>query len=138
MRSLAPGRVMNARVRRDRHARSEPCSMKREDKGAGYRIVRLQELILEELRSLFRDDIEDPTLDGVRIVGLVLSADARHARVHYALVDVRQGDTRAPVERALVRATPLLRARIADAIDVKRVPELRFIFDAEQPEGEGA
>lgn len=112
--------------------------MKREDKGAGYRIVRLQELILEELRSLFRDDIEDPTLEGVRIVGLVLSADARHARVHYALAAVRRGDTRAAVERALAAATPLLRARIADAIDVKRVPELRFIFDAAEPEADGA
>jgi len=32
-------------------------------------------------------------------------------------------------ERGLERATPFLRARLADAIELKRVPELRFVYD---------
>ena len=31
--------------------------------------------------------------------------------------------------RAFERATPFLRAQLADAIDLKRVPDLRFVFD---------
>jgi ribosome-binding factor A len=32
-------------------------------------------------------------------------------------------------ERALEHATPFFRARLADAIELKRVPDLRFVFD---------
>ncbi|HWL88674.1 MAG TPA: ribosome-binding factor A [Polyangiaceae bacterium] len=107
--------------------------MRREDEHAGFRHIRLQDLILEELRGLLRDDISDPTLQGVWITALVLSVDYRHARVHFASKAARGEEIpsrRADVEQALARATPFLRARLADAIDIKRVPDLRFVFDA--------
>lgn len=74
-----------------------------------------------------RDDVSDATLADVWITAVVLSVDYRHARVHFALTkDVEQ---RRAVERALVRVAPFLRARLADAIDMKRTPDLRFVFD---------
>jgi len=43
------------------------------------------------------------------------------------------------IERALERATPFLRARLADAVEMKRVPELRFVFDGlAPPDDEGS
>ena len=106
--------------------------MRRDDDSArGHRIVRLRDLILEELRSLLRDDMDDPALDGVAIVELVLSVDARHARVHWALGLGSSAAAAREAERALVRATPFLRARLAEAIEMKRVPELRFVHDGE-------
>lgn len=110
--------------------------MKRDDEGAGagHRHQRLQGLILEELRALLRDDVSDPALASVRITATVLSVDYRQARVHYATLG---GDPSEPgasrtggsTERALGRATAFLRARLADALDLKRVPDLRFLFD---------
>jgi ribosome-binding factor A len=102
--------------------------MRRDEEGAGHRHERVQGLIFEELRALLRDDVSDPRLAPVRITAVVLSVDYRHARVHFALA-IKEVD-RASVERGLVRATPFLRARLADAIDMKRVPDLRFVFDA--------
>jgi ribosome-binding factor A len=67
----------------------------------------------------------------VRITSLVLSVDYRHARVHYVVHGV--GSARADVrhiEARLVRAIPFLRARLGDAIDLKRVPDLTFVLDA--------
>jgi ribosome-binding factor A len=106
--------------------------MKRNDESVGYRHVRLQEMLLEELQGLLRDDVSDPALETVRITALVLSPDYRHARVHFALqLSLEEASQRrVVVERALARATPFLRARLADAIDLKRVPDLRFVFDA--------
>ena len=77
--------------------------------------------MLDELRGLFRDDVEDPALYGVQIAAVVLSVDYRHLRVHYTHAGA--------VDRALERVTPFLRARLADAVDLKRVPELRFVRD---------
>jgi ribosome-binding factor A len=103
--------------------------MKRDEDGAGHRHLRLQRIVLEELRALLRDDVSDPALFAVRITAVILSVDYRHARVHFAWPARAAGD-RNVVDRALVRATPFLRARLADAIDAKRIPDLRFVFDA--------
>lgn len=97
---------------------------------AGHRHARLQGLIREELVSLLRDDVNDPALGDVRIAAVVLSVDYRHARVHFALFSSTNPNAdRDRAERALGRATPFFRARLADAIDLKRVPDLRFVFD---------
>ncbi|AKU98808.1 hypothetical protein AKJ09_05472 [Labilithrix luteola] len=112
----------------------------REERDGGHRHLRLQELVLEELQSLLRDDITDPALVDVEIGAVVLSPDYRHARVHFSLRTplalghaagnpATEAALRGSAERALTRATPFLRARLAEAIDMKRVPELRFVFD---------
>jgi ribosome-binding factor A len=98
----------------------------------GHRHARLQELLLEELRGLLRDDVTDPSLAEVVVRAVVLSADYRHARVHFSLPpthETEEASARAAAERGFSRATAFLRARLADALDLKRVPELRFVFD---------
>jgi ribosome-binding factor A len=103
------------------------------DEGAGHRHARLQELVQRELVALLRDEVADPRLEQVRIASVVLSVDYRHARVHFTVV--RRNDTDhadgGGVGRALERATPFLRGRLAETVDLKRVPELRFVFDGE-------
>jgi ribosome-binding factor A len=104
--------------------------MRREEEGAGHRHLRVQSLIKEELSALLRDDVSDPALAKVRVVGVVLSVDYRNAKVHFVL----SGSPASPesgrnlVEHALARATPFLRARLADAIEMKRVPDLHFVW----------
>ncbi len=110
--------------------------MKREeDESAGYRHARLAGIILDELRALLRDDISDPALGNVRIANIVLSVDYRHARVHFALAGITHDPkgTQIGAERSLARATSFLRARLADSVDLKRVPDLRFVFDGFAP-----
>jgi ribosome-binding factor A len=103
---------------------------------AGYRHGRLERLILDELRALLREDVADPALVGARITSLVLSVDYRHARVHFTLQDdgmTSAGREGARALHAFHRATPFLRAQLADAIDMKRVPDLRFVLDGVVP-----
>jgi ribosome-binding factor A len=109
--------------------------MGREAESTGHRHQRLQELIFEELVAIVRDDTSDPALDDVQITAVVLSVDYKHARVHFALRGALEvvAERVARVKRAIDRATPFLRARLAEAIDVKRVPELRFVFDGVAP-----
>lgn len=101
-----------------------------QDESGGLRHVRLQGLLLEELRSLLRDDVTDDALADVSITALVLSVDYRHARVHYAVKGANAERERKGIERAFARATPFFRARLAEAIEMKRIPDLRFVFDA--------
>ena len=102
--------------------------MKRDNEGAGYRHQRLEVSILEELRSLLRDDVTDPDVEGVGVTAVALSPDYKNAKVHFV---IRKGSDRAGIERGLQRATPFLRRRLADSIELKRTPDLRFVFEAE-------
>lgn len=101
--------------------------MRRADESAGYRHERIQGLIFEELSALVRDELGDPAFASVRIAAVVLSVDYRAARVHFVLTSALE--ERHAVERAFVRVAPFLRARLAEAIELKRVPDLRFVFD---------
>jgi len=106
--------------------------MKRgENEGAGYRHLRLEQSILEELRAILRDDVTDPVLEGARIRAVALSPDYRNARVHFLTT---KGQSRSDVQKAFERAAAFMRGRLADAIELKRTPDLRFIFEAEAPE----
>jgi len=109
--------------------------MRRDDEGAGHRHLRVQSLVLEELRALLRDDVSDPALVDVRVVAVVLSVDYRHAKVHFVLSDVSAAQPRT-AQRALERSTPFFRARLAEAVEMKRVPDLRFVFDGLVPAGD--
>jgi ribosome-binding factor A len=106
--------------------------MKRGEKfvheGDNLRHKRLEISIFEELSSLLRDDVSDPDLEGVKVTAVVLSPDYRNARVHFV---VPRGHARSDVEHALGRASSFLRRGLTDALDLKRTPELRFVYEAE-------
>jgi len=98
-----------------------------EDGPAAHRIARLTELLHDELRAIFRDDVSDPALAGLDIPAVVLSVDYRHLRVHCTLPP--GAAPRREVARRLERAKPFVRARLADAVDMKRTPEIDFVID---------
>lgn len=80
---------------------------------------------------LLRDEVGDPRLADVAITSVALSVDYRNARVMFVEGGAaRPGADRGQVERALARVAPFLRARLVDALDIKQVPQLRFVFDA--------
>jgi ribosome-binding factor A len=100
----------------------------------GHRHQRLEQLIAEELAGLLRDEVVDPRLDGVRVSGVELSVDYRSARVRFIVEE--GGESRLErIEQGLARATPFLRARLGEALDLKRLPELVFKFDRDAAAG---
>ena len=102
--------------------------MKRDRDPGGHRHLRIERTIREELDTIIRDDVSDPELEGVRIRAVVLSPDYRNARIHYL---APRGRPRSAVDRAFERAIPFLRGRLAEAIELKRTPDLRFVYEAE-------
>jgi ribosome-binding factor A len=97
---------------------------------SGYRHQRLEQLLREEIGSLLRDEVSDPSLDGVQVTAVLLSVDYKNARVHFTTPGTAPtAADRERVSRALARAAPFFRARLVDSLDLKRAPDLRFVFD---------
>ena len=91
--------------------------------GEGARIVRLQELLREELNFLLRSEIRDPRLDGVTVTMVELSGDGSRARIWV------RADNEQEALDAMDGAAGFLRNDLAESLGLKRTPELRFRLD---------
>jgi ribosome-binding factor A len=93
----------------------------------GSRPERVADQIRSELALLLARDVHDPGLGFVTLTRVHVSPDLGSARVLYtALGDDK---TRAESAKALDRAAPFLRRQIGGRLRLKRVPELKFIYD---------
>lgn len=100
------------------------------DEHGGHRHERLQQILEEELQSLIHDELTDPRLDGLKVSKIELSVDFRSARVKFITEKPEETATNlAKIDRALVKATRFLRARLSESMEVKRLPELHFVYD---------
>jgi ribosome-binding factor A len=93
----------------------------------GHRHARLERALLDELNLLIRDELSDPALIDVAVHSVNLSPDLHVARVHFHLpVEATPQQSRA-AHLALERATGFLRSGLANALDLKRTPSLKFV-----------
>jgi ribosome-binding factor A len=69
-------------------------------------------------------------VQGVTLLAVQLSVDAGHARIPYAIEAPHGAERERPAlaSDGLVRASPFLRARLAQQLDLKRTPKLTFVF----------
>jgi ribosome-binding factor A len=102
------------------------------DARRGHRQRRVETLLLEELRTLLRDEVRDPVLGDVWPLALKLTPDGGTARIAYAVEGegAQSGEAAAAAQsrEALARATGFLRSRLAAQLDLKRLPKLAFRF----------
>lgn len=99
------------------------------ERKTGHRLERLQEIVREEITGTLEDEVRDPALGEVRVTNVTLSVDYRLAKIHYVLPAPEERTRRERVEKALVRVTPFLRHRLSDAAEIKRIPDLKFVFE---------
>ena len=104
--------------------------MKRGDsKTRSQRQLRVGELIRHALaQTLERGEAHDPGLEGISITvtEVRVSSDLRNAT---AFVMPLGGADVGPVLESLTRAAPFFRRRIADEVDMRRLPALSFQLD---------
>lgn len=79
------------------------------------------------LSELLRNEVKDPRLLDVQINEVDLSGDLGVAKVYFSLLQP-DADVK-PAQAAFERAGGFLRTRLGQALQLRRVPELRFIAD---------
>ncbi len=92
---------------------------------------RVSRLLLEELKAIIEQDLQDPVLDSVQIWKVKVSADRRDAKI---LVYHRDPTySRSQVLRALKRAKNYCRQQLTYRNVLGRVPDCHFAYsDAER------
>jgi ribosome-binding factor A len=93
----------------------------------GSRPNRVAEQIRSELALLLAREVHDPGIGFVTLTRVQISPDLQSARVFYTALG--DGTARKNSARALDRAAPFLRRQIGSRLRLKRVPELKFLYD---------
>jgi ribosome-binding factor A len=76
---------------------------------------------------LLTREVHDPGIGFVTLTRVQISPDLQVARVFYTALG--DGTARKNSARALDRAAPFLRRQIGSRLRLKRVPELKFLYD---------
>jgi ribosome-binding factor A len=91
------------------------------------RLQRIADRIREELSDLIIRDVSDPRLSGISITGVKVDRELSYADIFVSAVE---GHEREPmVIEGLLHASGFLRRRLAERIDLRVFPRLRFHWD---------
>ena len=96
-------------------------------RASNRRSERLGDLILRELSTLLLEEVKDPRVEGVTLTGVRMNTDLRIAEVLFTAG--QDEEKRAQAQEGLKRATGFLRTRLGRRLDLRYMPELRFIPD---------
>lgn len=91
------------------------------------RLERVAQVIREAVAEILRRDIHDPLIGFVTITEAEVSPDLRHAKVFFSVL----GDETQVQDsiKGLLRARKHINALLADRIDLRYIPKLRFVYD---------
>jgi ribosome-binding factor A len=92
------------------------------------RTERLAEQIRADASELLAREVHDPGVGFITLTRVRVTPDLQIARIYYTTL----GDdaaARTSTERALKRVTPFVRRQLGRRLQLRRVPELEFVFD---------
>jgi ribosome-binding factor A len=97
----------------------------------GSRPDRVADQIRGELATLLAREVHDPGIGFVTLTRVQVSPDLQLARVFFTALGPTgdEAKTRRNSEQALERAAPFLRRQIGSRLRLRRVPELKFVYD---------
>ena len=94
---------------------------------SGSRAERIADHIKDEVSQLLAFEVKDPAVGLLTVTHVRMTGDMGLAHVYYTLI----GDEaeRRRTARALDRATAFVRRRLAESLNMRRAPDVRFHYD---------
>lgn len=89
------------------------------------RLDRIADQLQQELAVLIRDELRDPRVGMVSIVGAKVSRDLAHALIYFTVMNADIAE----VEEVLNKASGYLRTLLAKRLNLRTTPKLRFTYD---------
>ena len=98
------------------------------------RSERVADVLRDEISQIVGYELEDPRLNAVTVTDVRLSSDKKAARVYVTI----RGDEKEHKEAlsALKHAAPYVRKQLGLSLNLPRTPEIHFVRDRVEEEGE--
>ncbi len=100
------------------------------------RIQRINQQVQQELAIVLQRDVKDPRLGMVTVNEVEVSRDLSFARVFVTFFELESAeDSKDAKVQILQKAAPYIRTLVASRIQLRVMPELRFVYDKSLDEG---
>lgn len=94
---------------------------------------RVADFLQRELAEVIRSELKDPRISPMLTISSVdVTRDLSVAKIYYTVMDSAE---RLETEAALKRATGFLRRHLAQTLNTRSVPQLRFYYDDSNERG---
>jgi len=90
------------------------------------KIERINHTYQEVISSILMKEIKDQDIKFVTITGVDVTNDLSFAKVYYTVLDEEK---KVSTQKALEKAAPFIRTKLAEQVEIRHTPELRFIYD---------
>lgn len=100
----------------------------------GYKIERIESMMLKELAMIIRDNARNPKFQFVSITKVSVTNDLSYATIWFTVLGRNQEEIDA-TSLELIEARGFLRCELAKKLDLRKTPELRFKYDDSLEQG---
>ncbi len=90
------------------------------------KIERLNHTFQEEISMILMSEIKDEDIKFVTITGVDITNDLSFAKVYFTVLDESK---KMQTLKALEKASSFIRTKLAQRVEIRHTPELKFIFD---------
>lgn len=94
---------------------------------ASIKIERLNHAFQEQISIIIMREVKNEAIKLATITGVDTTSDLSYSKVYYTVLE---DDKRKEVAESLEKAAPFIRSKLAERVDVRHTPELKFIFDS--------
>lgn len=89
------------------------------------KIDRLNNMFVEEISKIIHEEIKDKDIGFVTITDARVTNDLSFVKVYFTTLD----DNRDKVLSALNKASGFIRTLLCDRINIRKMPEIHFVYD---------
>ena len=100
---------------------------------SSIKIERLNHTIQQEISMILQTEVKDEHIKFVTITGVDTTSDLSFSKIYYTVLDKDKIDS---TKDALEKASSFIRTKLAERIDIRHTPELKFIYDTSIAYGE--
>ena len=93
---------------------------------ANVKIERLNHTYQQVISDILMREVKDQEIKFVTITGVEVTSDLSFAKIYYTVLDEEKKES---TKNALEKASPFIRTKLAEKVEVRHTPELKFIYD---------
>lgn len=90
------------------------------------KLERLGNIFTEEISKIIQIELRDESIEFVTITYTKISSDLSYAKVYFTVLDIEK---RKEMELKLNNASKFIRSKLFDRVEIRKMPELTFVYD---------
>ena len=90
------------------------------------KLERLGSSFVEEISNIIKEEIKDPDIKFVTITSCNISSDLSYAKVYFTCLD---DSKREVILKDLNKASGFIRKELCNRIEIRKMPEITFVYD---------